>query len=541
MDVGSRACLWIHGARQNTLKNIDVPFPLGGLIAVTGPSGSGKSSLIQDVLHPALSRKLHRAQVRPGAHRGIAGLELIDKVVSVDQSPLGASPASNPATYTGVFELIRQLFAKIPGAKVRGFTARQFSFNVAGGRCEACEGVGQIRVQMHFLPDVWVRCEACQGRRYTEETLAVRFHGHSIHDVLEMPIGSALTLMENLPQIRRVLQTLVDVGLGYLKLGQSAPTLSGGEAQRIKLAAELSRPNTGKTIYLLDEPTTGLHFEDISKLLSVMHRLVDLGNTMVIVEHNLDVVKSCDWVIDLGPEAGQEGGYVVTSGTPEWVVGYAQSALSHPGPDRPRSYTGEALAPVLAAGPRQKRAVFDPLAEKAPRADDMSLAQYGKKAKAPWESNGRKWHLETSVDRTGKPPRWDRRILREIVARIERDGRFAPVGWNSNSIVSVESPHTGLGWFLHAITAETWIIKLKIRIPKGHWTKAELLKQFRLPSLNELEDVPAFHRQERCMVSVGKDWLELELRPHRFKELEEIGFWDWLALAMDAYASLPPN
>ena len=283
------------------------------------------------MLYNALARTLHRAKTFAGAHDAIRGLEQINKVIRVDQQPLGQTPTSNPATFTGVFDLIRELFAQLPEAKLRGYPPRRFSFNVPGGRCEKCEGNGQLRIEMHFLPDVWVECDACHGQRYNAETLAVRYHGKSIADVLDMPCDEAVRLFENIPKIRRILQTLCDVGLDYLTLGQPAPTLSGGEAQRVKLAAELSRPDTGQTLYLLDEPTTGLHFDDLAKLLDVLNRLVDLGNTVVVIEHNLDVIKTADWVIDMGPEAGDEGGYLVVAGTPEDVVATQREAASRSG------------------------------------------------------------------------------------------------------------------------------------------------------------------------------------------------------------------
>ncbi|MEQ8838404.1 MAG: excinuclease ABC subunit UvrA, partial [Lacipirellulaceae bacterium] len=292
--------LTVKGARHHNLKNIDVDFPLGTLTAVTGVSGSGKSSLVEDVLHAQLARTLHRAKTIPGAHDRLVGIERIDKVIRVDQRPLGNTPSSNPATYTGLFDHIRELFSQLPDAKLRGYSARRFSFNVPGGRCDACDGAGQNCIEMHFLPDVWVPCDTCNGKRYNPETLEVEYRGRSISDVLEMSCGEAVELFENIPKIRKILQTLVDVGLDYVALGQSAATLSGGEAQRVKLAAELSRPDTGRTLYLLDEPTTGLHFDDIRKLLDVLHRLVDLGNTVVVIEHNLDVIKQCDWIIDIG-------------------------------------------------------------------------------------------------------------------------------------------------------------------------------------------------------------------------------------------------
>ncbi|MEE2935067.1 MAG: excinuclease ABC subunit UvrA, partial [Planctomycetota bacterium] len=317
--------LKILGARENNLNAVDLELPLGVFTAVTGPSGSGKSSLIDSILYPALARRLHRARTRPGRHDKIEGVRFIDKVIQVDQSPLGNSPSSNPATYTGAFDLIRKVFSEIPEAAERRFTARTFSFNVAGGRCETCEGSGQLCVEMHFLPDVYVPCDECNSRRYNQDVLEVKLHGKSIADVLEMQCGDAVELFANYPKIAGILQTLCDVGLDYLTLGQAAPTLSGGEAQRVKLASELSRPMTGNTLYLLDEPTTGLHFDDIDKLLSVLQRLVDLGNTVVVIEHNLDVIKCADWIIDMGPGAGVHGGELVFAGTPEALALEAKS------------------------------------------------------------------------------------------------------------------------------------------------------------------------------------------------------------------------
>jgi excinuclease ABC subunit A len=318
----------ILGARENNLKNLDVSFPLGVMTLVTGVSGSGKSTLVNDILYRALAKQLYRSREEPGVHKAIAGAENIDKVIRIDQSPIGRTPRSNPATYTGVFAQIRDLYAMLPESRERGYKPGRFSFNVAGGRCEACQGEGQRRIEMNFLPDVYVLCEVCGGRRYNQETLAVKYKGYSIADLLESPVSDALQILENIPQVKQKLQTLVDVGLGYIHLGQSAVTLSGGEAQRIKLARELSKRQTGKTLYLLDEPTTGLHFDDVKKLLDVLHRLTDLGNTVVIIEHNLDVIRNADWIIDLGPEGGEEGGRIVAQGTPEQV---ARIKKSHTG------------------------------------------------------------------------------------------------------------------------------------------------------------------------------------------------------------------
>jgi len=327
----------VKGASQHNLRNVDVTFPLGCLIAVTGVSGSGKSTLVNDILYSALARELHGARTVPGKHVRITGMQHLDKVVHVDQGPIGRTPRSNPATYTGVFDHIRRLFAQTTEAKVRGYQPGRFSFNVKGGRCEACSGDGTIKIEMQFLPDVYVPCEVCHGARYNTDTLQVHYKGKTIADVLQMPIEEAAGFFEAIPAIHRHLKTLVDVGLGYVRLGQPAPTLSGGEAQRVKLASELQRRSTGRTIYVLDEPTTGLHFDDIRKLLGVLSRLVDTGNTVIVIEHNLDVIKTADWVIDLGPEGGSRGGTVVATGTPEQVAGVEES------------YTGQFLKKLVNA------------------------------------------------------------------------------------------------------------------------------------------------------------------------------------------------
>ncbi|MFW5856987.1 MAG: excinuclease ABC subunit UvrA [Planctomycetota bacterium] len=315
----------IRGAKENNLKNLSVAFPLGVLTCVTGVSGSGKSTLVTEILYKALARELNHAKVRPGAFSRILGTGNVDKVIAIDQSPIGKTPRSNPATYTGVFDLVRQIFAKTGEAKMRGYQAGRFSFNVKGGRCEACQGQGVMKIEMHFLPDVFVTCEECKGRRYNRETLEVKYKGLSIADVLELQIGEAVGFFKNHPQLYQGLMTLADVGLGYMALGQASTTLSGGEAQRVKLASELSKRATGNTVYVLDEPTTGLHFDDIKKLLRVLHRLVDRGNTVIIIEHNLDVIKCADWIIDLGPEGGERGGEIVAAGTPEAVAAVAES------------------------------------------------------------------------------------------------------------------------------------------------------------------------------------------------------------------------
>jgi excinuclease ABC subunit A len=330
--------LEIVGAREHNLQNVTVKIPLGCFVAVTGVSGSGKSTLVRDILLPVLMQHIYKSKDAPGKHKKINGIEHLDKVIDMDQSPIGRTPRSNPATYTGVFDNIRKLFATTAEAKVRGYMPGRFSFNVQGGRCEACSGDGNIKIEMHFLPDVYVPCEVCKGARYNRDTLDITFKGKNIADVLDMPVAEAVGFFSNQPVIARHMQTLLDVGLGYVRLGQSAPTLSGGEAQRVKLAAELAKRSTGHTIYLLDEPTTGLHFEDVRRLLTVLSRLVDQGNTVLVIEHSLDVIKTADWLIDLGPEGGKGGGLIVAEGSPEVVA------------NTPGSYTGFYLKPLMELG-----------------------------------------------------------------------------------------------------------------------------------------------------------------------------------------------
>jgi excinuclease ABC subunit A len=334
----------IRGASQHNLKKVDVKVPLGVMTCVTGVSGSGKSTLVNEVLFKSVANKLHRARQRPGAHTAVLGLDGVDKIIQIDQSPIGRTPRSNPATYTGLFDVIRDLFSKTQEARTRGYKPGRFSFNVKGGRCEVCRGDGQIKIEMHFLPDVYVPCEQCHGKRYNRETLEVRFKGKTIADVLDMPVDEAVEFFQHIPKIHRRLVTLRDVGLGYIRLGQPATTLSGGEAQRVKLATELSKIATGRTLYILDEPTTGLHFADVQRLLEVLHRLVDAGNSIVVIEHNLDVIKTADRLIDMGPEGGEEGGTVVAAGTPEEVAA------------TPESHTGGFLAHLVTpAAPKARR------------------------------------------------------------------------------------------------------------------------------------------------------------------------------------------
>jgi len=337
--VPQKGWLTIRGAREHNLQNLTAKIPLGLFVAVTGVSGSGKSTLIRDILLPSLMQKIYKSKDAPGKHTAVDGVQHLDKVIDMDQSPIGRTPRSNPATYTGVFDDIRKLFAGTPEAKVRGYQPGRFSFNVPGGRCEACSGDGTIKIEMVFLPDVYVPCDVCKGERYNRDTLDILFKGKNISQILDMPISEAVDFFTNQPRIGRHMQTLLDVGLGYVRLGQSAPTLSGGEAQRVKLAAELAKRSTGKTIYLLDEPTTGLHFEDVRRLLTVLARLVESGNTVLVIEHNLDVIKTADWIIDMGPEGGDGGGRIIAEGTPE-VVAKVKG-----------SYTGKFLGPLLKKKP----------------------------------------------------------------------------------------------------------------------------------------------------------------------------------------------
>ncbi len=530
VQVGKHAPLLIvKGARQHNLRNLDVAFPLGCFVAVTGVSGSGKSSLVHEVLYNTLARKLHRAHTTGAAHDEVLGLEHIDKVINVDQDPIGNTPSSNPATYTGVFDLVRQLFARLPEAKVRGYQPQRFSFNKEGGRCEACEGNGQKRIEMHFLPDVWVECDVCDGKRYNPETLAVLYKGKSISDVLAMSVGEALELFGNIPKIRKVLQTLADVGLDYLSLGQAAPTLSGGEAQRVKLAAELARPNTGRTIYLLDEPTTGLHFDDIQKLLEVLHRLVDLGNTVIVVEHNLDVMKTADWIVDLGPEAGAGGGLVVAQGTPEAVVHGQWQSLGalDPGVAPPErvSHTAPLLAEALAAGPYAERQRYDPLALEAPRADDIDLEKVGQDAAMPWTADGRRWHTQQRVTTEGKAIRWEGALLDWLEEKIHQLGPFSDTNWNHRSVVEIAAPVKSQGWFLHAMTGQEWLLRLVFRVGRNTFTQNELVQSLGIKPLNETEGLQVYSNEERVWVTNHKGpWQSVTLLVHRQSEIATPAF-----------------
>jgi excinuclease ABC subunit A len=541
--VDPSSFLTVKGARQNNLKNIDVSFPLGTFIAVTGVSGSGKSSLVFEVLYNTLARRLHRARTVGAAHDELLGLEHIDKVISVDQDPIGNSPSSNPATYTGVFDLIRQLFAQLPEAKVRGYHPRRFSFNKPGGRCEACEGNGQKKIEMHFLPDVWVECDVCHGRRYNPETLAVHYKGRSIADVLELRVSEALEVFANIPKIRRVLQTLADVGLGYLSLGQPAPTLSGGEAQRVKLAAELSRPNTGRTLYLLDEPTTGLHFDDIHKLLDVLNRLVDLGNTVIVVEHNLDVIKTADWVIDLGPEAGEAGGYLMAQGTPEEVASGRALMPREPQAAGTKwvSHTGAVLAEILAVGPHAERPKYDAQAAEAPRQGDVALEAVGRDAPMPWETDGRRWHTAERLSHKGTPCRWEGAILDWIDERIHESAPFGDTNWNHRSVVEIGAPRGARGvsapcWFFHAHTALEKMVRLVFRVGRNAFKQGDLAAQLGLRPLNEMDGLDVYGDEERVHVANRKGpWQEVAVLALRLGEIDTPAFKKFLAQAVASF------
>ncbi len=558
--------LTVHGARENNLKEVSVSFPLGRFTCVTGVSGSGKSTLVTSILCDALLARIHRASTTPGAHERITGVEHIDKVINVDQSPIGFTPTSNPATYTGVFDVLRELFAKLPLSKMRGYTANRFSFNRAGGRCEACLGMGSRCIEMHFLPDVWVECENCKGKRYTAETLEVQYKDKSIADVLEMRVTEAIQLLENVPKLKRLLQTLDDVGLGYVQLGQSATTLSGGEAQRVKLATELGRPSTGKTLYILDEPTTGLHFDDLKKLMAVLHRLVDLGNTCICIEHNLDVIKTADWVIDLGPEGGEAGGNIVVEGTPETVA------------KTEGSFTGVSLLPVLEAGPHEAREVFDPhkkkespgagkrrgkgeaddntaiespsaidsspretsdrttsVSKRKKRSDGLSVDDAG--TQMPWDKDGRAWHTVNALDSTGQPVNWDVKVLEWLVDTIETLGPFEPANWNFRTKVEILTDASP-AWFCHILTGGKELLEVSIRTAEGTFREREVQTLLGIKTLDERTDLPIYGQYARVKLRpVSNGWQEVRLMLRDFKDVEKAAFKKFLTTAAKAYFS----
>jgi excinuclease ABC subunit A len=522
--------LTVHGARENNLKEIDVAFPLGRFTCVTGVSGSGKSSLVSSILYKALAARIHRARVVAGGHDRISGIEQVDKVINVDQSPIGNSPMSNPATYTGAFDAIRELFAKLPLSKIRGYAMNRFSFNRPGGRCEACEGMGQRCIEMHFLPDVWVECENCGGARYVPETLEVMYRNKSIADVLDMSLSEARDLFVNVPKVHKMLQTLEDVGLGYVQLGQSAPSLSAGEAQRVKLAAELGRPSTGKTLYILDEPTTGLHFDDLKKLLVVLHRLVERGNACICIEHNLDVIKTADWVIDLGPEAGAAGGTIVVAGTPEEVA-----KTKH-------SYTGKALKSVLSAGPIGDLTIGQ---AEAGGAVEMNVTyeaptqaiDFGEDVKMPWDRDGRAWHTVNHVDHKGESVEWDADVLNWLVDTMESIGSFARTDWKHRTRIEIKAPGT-VPWFCHIITGGSDLLEVAIRTPWNTFTPDSLAQKLKIKTLDERTDLPIYGQWDRLRhgkPSTG--WEEWRLYLRDFKDVSKPAFRSFLSGAAKAYAT----
>ena len=539
--------LTLRGASQHNLRDVDLAIPLGTLTVVTGVSGSGKSSLVEDTLAAALQKRLHRANTSPGPHDSIEGVEQIDKVIVVDQQPIGTTPASNPATYTGVFDLIRDLFAALPESKERGFRPGRFSFNKAGGRCEVCEGNGQKLIEMHFLPDVWVECEACRGQRYGIETLAIEYRGKTIADVLAMSIAQARDLFENIPKIRATLATLCAIGLDYLTLGQPAHTLSGGEAQRVKLAAELARPSTGRTMYLLDEPTTGLHFDDIAKLLKVLQSLVEGGNSVVVIEHNLDVIKQADWLVDVGPEAGSGGGVIVAEGTPEDLVAIAADlkAMDEAGTPvrRPfvaspiRSHTGELLAPVLAAGPHGPLDLFDADAERRKGEGDLDVREVGKNAKPAWITDGRGWHLDKRPAHNGRPRDWETPLLQRVVEALESKAGLKAATWTDRAAVEVTGEAAaGSGWFLHAHTGEQHTCRLVFRVPKRSVRNVDVTSAVPLKPLSDVDESDSFSGDARVYAKNRKGpYQEVVIKARTLAEIDKPGFWTLLDLLAKHY------
>ena len=532
--------LIVQGARKHNLKSITAPFPLSAFTVVTGVSGSGKSSLVQDVLYPSVVRELNRSVTPNRTCDGIMGCEQLNSVVQVDQSPIGQTATSNPATYTGLFDLIRNLYAQLPESKIRGFTPRQFSFNVPGGRCEKCEGAGMIKVEMHFLADVWIVCDACGGKRYNPETLKVKYLGKSISEILETTCGDALELFHQSRSISRILRTLCDVGLDYLPLGQSATTLSGGEAQRVKLAAELSRVDSGRTLYILDEPTTGLHFEDVRKLLDVLHRLVDLGNTVVVVEHNLDVVKNADWILEIGPEAGLDGGNLVFAGTPEQLLEYTAKRSSSPDLERvmARSYTGEALFPLFENGVFYERPTLDvqkywkSIKEEETKLSEESISPPISEATlAPWEIDGRRWHTELRLTSSGAVCHWDSRILSSVVDHLTSSFDSLSDDWGARTFVEVVAKENRDTWFLRATTTDEWLLELRFRTQKRSFNRDLLTRKLALRTLNDMEEIPLFGTQPRVRVETVGSWQEIEIKAFSFGEIDVPEFWNFVDLA----------
>ncbi|MBT7859576.1 MAG: excinuclease ABC subunit UvrA [Gemmatimonadetes bacterium] len=497
--------LSIVGARHNNLQDIDVHLPLGSLICVTGPSGSGKSSLVHDILHKHLAHVLHRARTVAEEHDAIVGDDRVDKVISIDQAPIGNSPRSNPATYTKVFDRIRELFAQIPEARVRGYAGVRFSYNHRGGRCEACWGLGSRRIEMHFLPDVWVECDECHGARFHPETLEIRYRGASVADVLAMTVAEASELFALQPRIRRQLQMLVDVGLGYMALGQPAPTLSGGEAQRVKLARELARPGTGRTLYLLDEPTTGLHVADVGRLLKVLNRLVEAGNTVLVIEHNMEVASAADWVVDLGPGGGDQGGDLVACGPPEVVARSKTSA------------TATYLAQTLKRAPRVPRQELvlttqESAAENAAEAvvDDALVTT--STVQSPWEADGRQWHLQDLRLQDGKKPDWQGEALKHLMEQVGGLDGLGPAEWNRRDKVVIKPEGKRPAFFLQVRTNEYWWFRAEFRTEKGRFDQADLVKKLKIKPWNDLPERQVYGNWSRVRLQAShKRWDHITL------------------------------
>ncbi|MFW5866302.1 MAG: excinuclease ABC subunit UvrA, partial [Armatimonadota bacterium] len=508
--------LRIIGAAHHNLQEIDVDFPLGVFTAVTGPSGSGKTSLVNEILYPELAYHLQGAQEVGGQHRRISGIEQLDAVVNIDQAPIGQTPRSSPATYSGVFDLVRELYSMLPDAMVRGYGPERFSFNKKGGRCEVCEGMGRRLIEMHFLPDVWVDCEECGGARYNAETRDVKYRGKSIADVLTMTVGEALEHFSSFPRIRHILRTMADVGLEYLPLGQPAPMLSGGEAQRVKLARELSKPARGHAAYILDEPTTGLHLADVLKLLEVLQRLVEAGNTVIVIEHNLDLIKCADWLIDLGPGGGDEGGRLVAAGRPEEVAACAQSA------------TAPFLAEALAGSHREQLSVGGVAKPPKRGAHREALEALAEEAVRPWEVDGRAWHTSGETP-SGEPREWQPGALEAFVEMAEA-ALGSRVDWADSRYVTL-SRNGDSDWVVRAQTHRRWDVRLQIRAPKGVFVQSALERELSLPTWDEIEGLPKYGKASRVRVSTrARDYdlitvwgfAEDEVRRDAFRTMVEL-------------------
>lgn len=537
-----RGWMILKGARKNNLQSIDVPFPLGAFTVVTGVSGSGKSSLVEDALYDSLQKLQNSSRVSSSVCDGVVGWDSIKKITKVDQSPIGQTPTSNPATYTGVFEWIRELFAQTQEARALGFHARRFSFNVPGGRCEKCQGAGQIKIEMQFLADVWVTCDECNGKRYNSQTLSVRYRGKTIADVLETTCGDALEFFSDVPRIKRYIQTLCDVGLDYLPLGQSSTTLSGGEAQRVKLATELSRLEFGNALYVLDEPTTGLHFSDVRKLLDVLQKLVDLGNTVVVVEHNLDVIKCADWIVDVGPDAGKDGGRIVYAGVPEGLLEYVAKRDSSEELRRstPRSYTGEALFDAFKRGVFYERKPLDvdayvtEIMTEEQAAEEME-STLGDSSEPIWEIDGRRWHLELRTPRVGVACRWDPEILSSLADKIDENMENVEMNWDDRVTAEARDVRTG-AWFMRAVTNDEWLLKLRFRAARNAFDKDKLPKELALRPLSEVNEVPLYGIKPRVRVDVIGGWQEIELKVFSFQEIDTPAFWNFFETAMKSFS-----